>query len=153
MAININAGTFVSSKAKQMKPKIPTKTDPIIYMRLRPMRSDRCPATGTQRIPDDGLSEDGHQNKIARSAEHRRSISENEGADDIGRGLLRHPQQRGQRDLLRLTLEHFQDRHTFNAFFVEHLLEDRGLGDAEPDPQTDPNHDNAEKERNPPSAD
>src|SRR5438067_253419 len=101
--------------------------------------------------PEHGLSEDGHQHKIARSAEHRRGVGEDEGADDISRRLLRHPQQRSQRDLLWLTLEHFQDRHAFDAFFVEHLLEDRGLGDAEPDPQTDSNHDNAEKERNPPS--
>src|SRR5437660_8842307 len=100
---------------------------------------------------EDGLSEDGHQHKIARSAEYRRSVGEDEGADDIARRLLGHPQQRSQRDLLRLTLEHFQDRHAFDSLFVEHLLKDRGLGNTKPDPQTDPNHDNAEKERNPPS--
>src|SRR5205823_9582512 len=100
---------------------------------------------------EDGLGEDGHQYKIALSAEHRRGVSEDEGADDIARRLLRHPQQRSQRDLLWLTFEHFQDRHAFDALFVEHLLEDRGLGDAEADPQTDSDHHNAEKERNPPS--
>src|SRR5438874_7558551 len=100
---------------------------------------------------EDGLGEDGHQHKSARSAEHRRGVGEDEGADDIARRLLRHPQQRGQRDLLRLPLEYFQDRHAFDALFGKHLLEDRGLGDAEPDPQTDPDHDNAEKERDPPS--
>src|ERR1700756_6009753 len=100
---------------------------------------------------EEGLNEDGHQYKIARSAEHRRGIGEDEGADDIPRRLLRHPQQRGQCDLLWLTLEHFHDRHAFDAIFVEYLLEDRGLGDAESDPQPDPNHDDAEEERNPPS--
>src|ERR1700747_809766 len=100
---------------------------------------------------EDGLSEDGHQHKIALSAEHRRGVGEDEGTEDIAGRLLRHPQQRSQRDLLRLNAEPFQDRHAFDTFFVEHLLEDRGLGDAEPDPQTDPNHDNAEKERDPPS--
>src|SRR6202035_1943294 len=100
---------------------------------------------------EDGLNEDGHQHKIARSAEHRRGVGEDEGADNITRRLLRHTQQRGQRNLFRLTLEYFQDGHAFNAFFVEHLLKDRGLADTEPDPQTDPDHDNAEKERNSPS--
>src|SRR5438477_12114248 len=66
---------------------------------------------------EDGLSEDGHQHKIARSAEHRRGVGEDEGADDIARRLLRHSQQRGQRDLLRLPLEYFQDRHAFDALF------------------------------------
>jgi hypothetical protein len=84
---------------------------------------------------EDGLNEDGHQHKIARSAEHRRGVGEDEGADNITRRLLRHTQQRGQRNLFRLTLEYFQDGHAFNAFFVEHLLKDRGLADTEPDPR------------------
>src|SRR5215469_13338798 len=100
---------------------------------------------------EDGLKEDGHQHKIARSAEHRRGVGEDEGADNITRRLLRHTQQRGQRNLLRLTFEYFEDGHAFNAFFVEHLLKDRGLADTEPDPQTDRDHDNAEKKRYPPS--
>jgi len=81
------------------------------------MRSDRCPATGTQRNPRAGLNEDGHQHKIARSAKHRRGVGEDEGADDIARCLLRHPQQRGQCNLPWLTLEHFHDRYAFYAFF------------------------------------
>jgi hypothetical protein len=52
-----------------------------------------------------------------------------------------------------VAFEDFQDRHAFDAFLVEHLLEDRGFGDAEPDPQPDANHDDAEEERNPPSPD
>src|SRR5580700_5487069 len=70
---------------------------------------------------------------------------------NITRRLLRHTQQRSQHNLFRLTLEYFQDGHAFNAFFIEHLLKDRGLADTEPDPQTDRNHDNAEKKRYPPS--
>ena len=101
--------------------------------------------------PEDGLEEDRDQHKIAFDAKHRRRISEDEGADNITRRLLRHTQQRSQRDLFRLTLEYFQDGHAFNAFFVEHLLKDRGLADTEPDPQTDRDHDNAEKKRYPPS--
>ena len=98
-----------------------------------------------------GLNEDSHQHKIARSAEHRRRVGEDERTDDIAWRLLRHSHQRAESDLLWLTLEHLQNRHAFDALFVEHFLEDRGLGDAETDPQADPDHDDAKEEWNSPS--
>ncbi len=65
--------------------------------------------------------------------------------------LLGQPQQRGQRDLFRLALEYLKHGHAFDAFFVEHLLEDRRFEDAEPDPQPDPHHDDADEERDAPA--
>jgi hypothetical protein len=39
----------------------------------------------------------------------------------IARRLLQHSSERRQYDLLRLTLEHLQDRDAFDAFLVEHF--------------------------------
>jgi hypothetical protein len=47
MAMKISAGTWVFSRAKYAKPNSPVRTAPARYMRLRPMRSDRCPASGS----------------------------------------------------------------------------------------------------------
>ena len=66
-----------------MKPKTPTKTDPIVYMRFAADAVGEMPGDGDPEKSEDGLRQDGHQHKIARSAEHRRSVGEDEGADDI----------------------------------------------------------------------
>ena len=115
------------------------------------MRSDRCPATVHPEKPQDGLDEHAHQQEIARGAQDRRAVGEDESAKDIARRLLRQPQQRRQRDLLGLALEHFEHRHAFDAVFGDHLLEDRGFEDAEPDPQPDPDHDDADQKRDAPA--
>src|SRR5215831_9121726 len=85
-----------------------------------------------------GLNEDRHQDKVALRAQHRCGVSKDKGTNDITGCLLRHSNERGKCDLLWLTLEHFQDWHALDALLIEHLLKDRGLGDAEPDPQPDP---------------
>jgi len=51
MAMKMRVGDFVSSSAKYTNPYRPLKMAPIIYMRRRPMRSDKWPATGTHRKP------------------------------------------------------------------------------------------------------
>ena len=99
---------------------------------------------------EDGRDEYADQQKIARGAEDSRPIGENESAKNIARCLLRQPQQCGQRDLFGLALEHFEHRHAFDALFVDHLLEDGGFENTKPDPQPDPNHDDADQKRDAP---
>src|SRR5215469_11021064 len=99
------------------------------------------------------LDENSHQYEVARNAEHCRSVSEDKGTDDITRRLLRHPQQRAEYYLFRLAFEHFQDGYALHAFILDNLPEYGGLGNSEPDPQADANHDDAEKERYPPPPD
>ena len=120
-------------------------------MFLRPTRSDRCPATTTQMKPSTVWVITRKQQEIARHPRHRRAVAEDPRADDIAGRLLRHAQQRGQCHLLRLPLQHLPHRHALDALLVDHLLEDRGLENAEPDPQPDDDHDGAEEERNAPA--
>src|SRR6202022_1771720 len=56
-------------------------------------------------------------------------------------------------NLFGLALEYLKHGYALDALFVEHFLEDRCFEDAEPDPQTDPDHDDADQEWNAPAPD
>src|SRR5215467_10285624 len=77
-------------------------------------------------------------------------ISEDKGCKDIERCLLSHPQQGRKDDLLRLFLEHFDDRRVLDLVFIQKLLKHRSLKNAETNPQANPNQYDRERERNSP---
>src|SRR5215471_6961148 len=78
-------------------------------------------------------------------------IGKDEGRKDIERCLLSHAQQRRKDDLLRLFLEHFDNRRFLDFILVQKLLEHRSLKNAETNPQANPNQYDRECERNAPA--
>jgi hypothetical protein len=79
------------------------------------------------------------------------AVGEDEGDIDEDRRHLPHSHQRSEDDLLRLALEDLNHRCARNPLLGNDLLEDRRLEDAEPDPQTNPDHDDAQQERHAPA--
>src|SRR5215469_14279974 len=78
-------------------------------------------------------------------------IGKDESCEDIERCLLSHAQQRRKDDLLRLFLEHFDNRRFLDLIGIQKLLEHRCLKNAEADPQANPDQYNRECERNSPA--
>src|SRR5215813_4230966 len=77
-------------------------------------------------------------------------IGKDEGSEDIERCLLSHTQQGRKDDLLRLLLEHFDNRRFLNLVLIQKLLEHRSLKNAETNPQANRNQYDRERERNSP---
>ena len=78
---------------------------PIMYMRLRPILSDRWPKNGT--MNSDSAAADHHrvgQEGLA-EAELLGAVLEHEDGEDVERHLLGHPQQRAEHDLARVALD------------------------------------------------
>ena len=59
-------------------------------MRLRPMRSDRCPASGIVTNETSPATISDGQQEVARTVQHLRPVSEDEGEINIGGRLLGH---------------------------------------------------------------
>src|SRR5262249_6014616 len=78
-------------------------------------------------------------------------IGKDKGSEDIERGLLAHPQQCRKKDLLRLFLEHLDDRSLLDLVLIQKLLEHWRLKNAETNPQANPNQYDRECERNSPA--
>jgi hypothetical protein len=76
--------------------------------------------------------------------EHLDPIGEDEGRVDEGRCLVHHPRQRREDDRARLPLDHLKDRRALDPVLRQQPLEGGGLGNAEPDPKPEPDHDDAE---------
>src|SRR5580700_335510 len=85
--------------------------------------------------------------------QHLGAIGEDESEIDVGRRLLGHARQRREDDLLRLTLDHLDDRHAFDALFRDEALECGGFENPEPDIEPDRDHNDAEQERDAPAPD
>ena len=83
--------------------------------------------------------------------QHRRSVGEDEGDEDVERSLLPHSRQCRQDDLLWVPAEHFDDRRARHLLLIEDALEDRSLEDSKADPQAERNHHDADPERHAPS--
>src|SRR6516225_7785428 len=79
------------------------------------------------------------------------AIGEDKGDVDKDGGHLPHARERGKKDLLWLALEDLADRRAGDALLGEHLLKDRRLENAEPDPQPNGDHDEAQPERDAPA--
>src|SRR5215469_501190 len=90
------------------------------------------------------------QDQVARHMQRAYGIGKDEGSKDIERCLLSHPQQGRKNDLLRLFLEHFDNRRFLDLVFIQKLLEHRSLKNAETNPQANPNQYDRERERNSP---
>jgi len=110
-----------------------------------------CPDNGIDIARQRGRDQKGGKQEVARSTGDLRSVDEDKGGIDIERTLLRHPRQRGQDDLLRLSFDYFDHRRAFDAAFFQNLPENRRLKYAEPDVEADPDHDDREPERDAPT--
>src|SRR5450755_3017741 len=109
IAVNTAAGTAVSTIAKYRKPNTPVAAAPIIYIFLRPMRSEMWPDSGMDER-DAGCGENRRQNEVPRHVQGADRIGEDERGEDVERRLLRHPQQGGQDDLPGLLADDLDDR-------------------------------------------
>ena len=93
------------------------------------------------------------QKEIARGVQNLRAIGEYKGEIDVSGGLLGHPGEGRQDDLLWLALDDFEHGDSFDPLFGDQAAKDRRLEDTEPDVEPDRDHDDAQHERDAPAPD
>ena len=98
-----------------------------------------------------GADEKTGQEEIARAVQDGRAVSEKKGGKDVERALLGHPRQRRQDDLPRLAPQHLQHRRARDLLPVEDALKHGRFEKAQPNVEPDPDHDDRQPERHPPS--
>src|SRR5215469_9498076 len=96
---------------------------------------------------------DQHRDKqqVTRGMQYLCAVEENKRREDVERRLLRHTRQGAEQDFLGLLLPHLEERRALDLLFRNEATEERRLADAEANPETDRNENNAENEGHAPS--